>query len=97
MNMAEKIHSLRKQKHISQEALGQMLSPKVNRAAISKWENGRGLPDYEYLSDLCKELDITFNEFIADEKIESKDSEIKLEENSIFPLIAILASCDYDF
>ena len=39
------------------------------------------MPDYEYIQDLCKELDITFNEFIAGERIEDKDTETKLEEN----------------
>ena len=51
---------------------------------IELFLNGKmaeGLPDYEYVQDLCNELDITFNEFIAGEKIEDKDTKIKLEEN----------------
>lgn len=73
------IQLLRKDKNLTQVELANRIG--VSDKAISKWENGRGLPDYEYISDLCDELGITFNEFIAGEKIESKDTEIKLEEN----------------
>ena len=73
------IQLLRKDKNLTQVELANRIG--VSDRAISKWENGRGLPDYEYISDLCDELGITFNEFIAGEKIESKDTEIKLEEN----------------
>ena len=73
------IQLLRKDKNLTQAELANRIG--VSDRAISKWENGRGLPDYEYISDLCDELGITFNEFIAGEKIESKDTEIKLEEN----------------
>lgn len=73
------IQLLRKDKNLTQAELADKLG--VSDRAISKWENGRGLPDYEYIQDLCNELDITFNEFIAGERIEDKDTETKLEEN----------------
>ena len=69
----------RKSKNLTQAELANKLG--VSDRAISKWENGRGLPDYEYVQDLCNELDISFNEFIARERIEDKDTEIKFEEN----------------
>ena len=75
------IQSLRKEKGLTQNELASKLG--VTDRAISKWENGRGLPDYEYIQDLCKELDITFNEFMTGERIENKDTEIKLEENLV--------------
>ena len=73
------IQTIRKEKNLTQVELADKLG--VSDRAISKWENGRGLPDFEYIQDLCKELDITFNEFIAGERIEDKDTETKLEEN----------------
>lgn len=73
------IQTIRKEKNLTQAELANKLG--VSDRAISKWENGRGLPDYEYIQDLCNELDITFNEFLAGEKIEDKDTETKLEEN----------------
>ena len=75
------IQTLRKDKDLTQAELADKLG--VSDRAISKWENGRGLPDYEYIQDLCKELDITYNEFIAGERIEDKDTETKLEENLV--------------
>jgi transcriptional regulator with XRE-family HTH domain len=38
--MGELIKYHRKELDLSQEELGQMLKPPVNRAAINKWENG---------------------------------------------------------
>jgi len=40
MTMGEKIKELRKDHNMTQEELGQKLSPSVNRAAINKWEHG---------------------------------------------------------
>ena len=73
------IQVLRKGKNLTQAELANKLG--VSDRAVSKWENGRGLPDYEYVQDLCKELEISFNEFMAGERIEDKDTETKLEEN----------------
>ncbi len=60
----------------------------VTDRAISKWENGRGMPNLSLMIPLCKELDITINELISGEKIEKKDYQSKLEEN-------ILKTIDY--
>lgn len=55
----------------------------VTDRAISKWENGRGMPDLSLMIPLCKELNITINELISGEKIEKKDYQSKLEENIV--------------
>ena len=47
MNFAEKLKTLRKQKNISQEQLAEKIH--VSRQAITKWENGNGIPDIENL------------------------------------------------
>lgn len=41
MTMGDKIRELRKENHLTQEELGQKLSPTVNRSGINKWEKGR--------------------------------------------------------
>ena len=41
------IQLLRKDKNLTQAELANKLG--VSDRAISKWENGRGLPDYEYI------------------------------------------------
>lgn len=40
MTMGDKIKECREQKELSQEQLGALLTPQVNKAAINKWEKG---------------------------------------------------------
>ena len=73
------ILELRKEKNMTQQELADKIG--VTDRAISKWENGRGMPDLSLLKPLCKELEITINELISGEKIDKKDYQEKLEEN----------------
>lgn len=54
----------------------------VTDKAISKWENGRGMPDLSLMKPLCKELGITINELISWERIDKKKYQEKLEEQA---------------
>lgn len=69
----------RQAKNMTQEALAQKLS--ITDKAISKWENGRCLPDISILDELSKELDITVNELLKGEFIEEKEIKKKTDEN----------------
>lgn len=80
------ILELRREKNMTQQELADKIG--VTDRAISKWENGRGIPDLSLMIPLCKELDITINELISGEKIEKKDYQSKFEEN-------ILKTIDY--
>ncbi len=73
------IANLRKEKNMTQQELAKKLG--VTDRAISKWENGRGLPDYSLLKDLCNELDINVNELLSGEKISKEDYKTSAEEN----------------
>ena len=73
------IANLRKEKNMTQQELANKLG--VTDRAISKWENGRGLPDYSLLQDLCDTLSISINELFSGEKISKEDYETKAEEN----------------
>ena len=73
------IANLRKEKNMTQQDLAKKLG--VTDRAISKWENGRGLPDYSLLQDLCDTLSISINELFSGEKISKEDYETKAEEN----------------
>ncbi len=75
------IQEMRKEKDLTQVELAEKLG--VSNRTISKWENGRGLPDYSMFQDLCRELDITINEFLSGEKIDNEDYQKKFEENFI--------------
>ena len=45
----------------------------VTDRAISKWENGKGLPDISLMQPLCKELNITINDLLSGERVDNKD------------------------
>lgn len=62
----------RKEKNLTQKQLADHLG--VSNKTISKWENGKCMPDYSIVKPLCRELDITVAELM--------DGEAK-EDNSI--------------
>lgn len=51
----------RKEKNMTQEQLAEKMG--VTDKTISRWENGKTMPDYSLLKDLCDELDTNVNEF----------------------------------
>lgn len=74
------ILELRKEKNMTQQELADKIG--VTDKAISKWENGRGMPDLSLMKPLCKELGITINELISGERIDKKKYQEKLEEQA---------------
>ena len=60
------IRELRKEKKLTQQELAALL--KVSPTAVSKWENGRALPDISMLEPLVKVFDVTFAEIILGER-----------------------------
>lgn len=44
----------------------------VSNKTISKWENGKCMPDYSIVESLCEELDITIVELMDGEKTQVK-------------------------
>jgi len=73
------ILELRKEKNMTQQELADKIG--VTDKAISKWENGRGMPDLSLMKPLCTALGITINDLLSGEKIEKKDYQDKFEEN----------------
>lgn len=73
------ILQLRKEKGMTQKELAEKIG--VTDRAISKWENGRGMPELSLMKTLCDELGISVNELLSGEKIEKEDYQEKLEEN----------------
>ena len=73
------ILELRKEKKMTQQELADKIG--VTDRAISKWENGRGMPDLSLMKPLCDELGISINELISGEKINKKEYQDRFEEN----------------
>ena len=57
MTLGQRIQDLRKQKGLSQEALGEALS--VSRQAVSKWEGDNGIPELDTLIAMSRLFGIT--------------------------------------
>lgn len=60
----------RKGKNLTQEQLAEKLG--VSNKTISKWENGKCMPDYAIVKNLCQELELTVTELIDGEEAEDK-------------------------
>ena len=73
------IAECRKKNNLTQMQLAEKLN--ITDRAISKWENGKGMPDSSIMIDLCNELKISVNELLSGEKIEMKEYNKKAEEN----------------
>ena len=73
------ILELRKERNMTQQELADKIG--VTDKAISKWENGRGMPDLSLMKPLCTALGITINDLLSGEKIDKKDYQDKFEEN----------------
>ena len=73
------IQEKRKEKNITQQELAEKLN--ITDRAISKWENGKCMPDVGIMQELCEILNITINDLFSGEVVNMKDTEKKLEEN----------------
>ncbi|MBQ0052442.1 MAG: helix-turn-helix transcriptional regulator [Treponema sp.] len=66
MTFAEKLKELRKNKAMSQETLAEKLH--VSRQAITKWENGTGLPDIENIVAIGALFNESLDNLLSNEK-----------------------------
>ena len=72
------IAECRKKNNLTQMQLAEKLN--ITDRAISKWENGKAMPDSVIMLDLCNELKISVNELLSGEVIEMKNYDKKTEE-----------------
>ena len=71
------IAECRKAKGYTQASLAEELH--ITNRAVSKWENGRSLPDAAIMIELCKLLGITVTELLEGEKGMEKNEELLLQ------------------
>lgn len=74
----------RKEKNLTQAQLAEKLG--VSNKTVSKWENGKCMPDYSIIEHLCKELDITIAELMDGEDAD-KDSIRVYDDMQIMELL----------
>ena len=73
------ISSCRKSTGLTQAALAEKLG--ITDRAVSKWENGRSMPDASLMLELCEILKITVNELLSGERLDMENYKEKAEEN----------------
>ena len=72
------IAECRKKNNLTQIQLAEKLN--ITDRAISKWENGKGMPDSSIMLDLCNELKISVNELLSGEMISMGNKNEKQEQ-----------------
>ncbi len=89
MKINEKIYSLRKEHHLSQEELADKIG--VSRQTVSKWELGESCPDFDKIVPLCEVFGITSDELLTDKKTQ-KEIEVEANKPDVIKAILICAS-----
>ena len=72
------IAECRKKQNLTQSQLAEKLG--ITDRAISKWENGRAMPDSSLMLDLCSILNISVNDLLSGEVIGMENSDKKNEQ-----------------
>ena len=68
MECGKKIAALRKLRNMTQEELGKVLS--VTYQAVSKWERGESLPDFEMMARIAKYFNVPLSYFTDDDDVQ---------------------------
>ena len=82
MEFHEKLQELRKRKGLTQEELAAYLY--VSRAAVSKWESGRGYPNIDSLKAIAKFFGVTVDELLSSHEVLSIAEEDQKEKEFRF-------------
>ncbi len=82
MEFHEKLQELRKQKGLTQEQLAQQLY--VSRAAVSKWESGRGYPGIDSLKAIAKFYCVTIDELLSGDEVLTIAEEDRMQRTDHF-------------
>jgi transcriptional regulator with XRE-family HTH domain len=82
------IASCRKEQGLTQARLAERLG--ITDRAVSKWENGKSLPDASIMLELCDLLKITVNELLSGERLDMDDYRKMAEENIVPSMKAVV-------
>lgn len=92
MEFNEKLQKLRTNENLTQEELAEKLY--VSRAAISKWESGRGYPSIDSLKAIAKYFHIMIDELIGSEEIvDLAEQDMKSSNKKYTALICGILDC----
>ena len=71
INLGKAIRKARADKGLTQDDLAKQLH--ISRQAVSSWEIDKSVPSVEIILDVCKVLDLDFNEIVGKEGIKAED------------------------
>lgn len=87
MTCGEKIANLRKANGMTQEDLGRVLN--ITYQAVSKWERGESLPDFNTMSQIAKLFKVPLSYFEEDGEIEQSKEQQEQAQNQAEPQPAV--------
>ncbi|MBQ6817575.1 MAG: helix-turn-helix transcriptional regulator [Bacilli bacterium] len=91
VRVGNKITEYRKSANMTQDELADLLF--VTRQALSKWENGKGVPSADTLLALCKIFNVSFEEILClDEKIDVDKDNIFKGHQRLFIIKKIISN-----
>lgn len=73
------IAALRKERGLTQEQLGERLG--VTNKTVSRWETGSYMPPIDGFLELSRVLDISLNELLSGERLNTEQLRVKADEN----------------
>ncbi|MFR5995749.1 MAG: helix-turn-helix domain-containing protein [Oscillospiraceae bacterium] len=82
--MGSYISKKRREKNLTQEQLAEKLG--VSNKTISKWENGKCMPDYSIIEQVCRKLSVTLPE-LMDGKDAAESSMRVYDDEQILDLL----------
>ena len=92
MEFHEKLQELRKRNGLTQEELAEKLY--VSRAAVSKWESGRGYPNIDSLKAISKFFSVTIDELLSgDEVLTIAEEDGRQRQNHVLDLVFGILDC----
>lgn len=75
------ISDCRKQKRLTQAQLAEIIG--VSDKSISRWENGKTMPDLSFYEPLCEALDIQVSELLYAKKMTDQEKTIQGEKTAL--------------
>ena len=74
------IKQIRKNNHLTQKDLA--LKYNITYQAVSKWENGKNIPDISLLKQICDDFNIDINSFLNGDYVASNENLVKQDDES---------------
>ena len=79
INFGRNLNILRSRNNMSQQDLAEKIH--VTRQTISIWERGEGKPDIYYVNDICKLFNVSMDEMVCGNVVQSEAHEINEQDD----------------